>query len=161
VYQEHQAVRHFLAALAYRLHKAIADARTDYPDYSAGGGVRTPHALLRHINGVLHYGLIVLRTANLKYKGNLDTLAWPQEIERFHRQLKEMDEELVRNPAVDPELLKRLLQGPLADAMTHVGQLAMLRRLAGAPVAAENFLEADIRAGVLGADQPPAVSPDE
>ena len=109
-------VRHFLAALAYRLHRAIADAPADYPSYSAGGAVRTPHALLRHINGVLHYGLVVLRTADVTYRGNLETLAWPQEIERFHRQLEEIDQELAGNIAVDSELLKRLLQGPLADA---------------------------------------------
>ena len=154
-------MRHLLAALAYRLHRAIADAPANYSSYSAGGGVRTPHALLRHINGVLHYGLVVLRTADLKYKGNLETLAWSQEIERFHRQLEEIDQELLRDSAVDSELLKQLLQGPLADAMTHVGQLAMLRRLTGAPVAAENFFESNIRAGILGEDQPPPVSPDK
>jgi hypothetical protein len=155
-----QIVRHFLAALAYRMHKAVGDAPPDFPNYSAGAGVRTPHALLRHVNGVLHYGLVVLRTGDSNYKGNLESLPWSEEIERFHRQLSEFDEALTGERPVDHELLSRLLQGPLADAMTHAGQLALLRRLAGAPIAAENFYLANIRAGAVSQDQAPPASPD-
>jgi hypothetical protein len=157
---DRQIVRHFLAALAYRMHKAVGDAPTDFPNYSAGAGVRSPHALLRHVNGVLHYGLVVLRTGDSSYKGNLETLPWSGEVERFHRQLSEFDEALTAESPVDHEMLSRLLQGPLSDAMTHAGQLALLRRLAGAPIAAEDFYLADIRAGAVGQDQPPPVSPD-
>jgi hypothetical protein len=56
---------------------------------------------------------------------------------------------------------ERLLQGPFSDAMTHAGQLALLRRLAGAPVPPENFIVANIESNRLGPDQAAPVSPDK
>jgi hypothetical protein len=73
--------------------------------------------------------------------------------------MQEVDE-VLSSKDIEGERLERLLQGPLSDAMTHVGQLAMLRRIAGAPIHAENFFKADIRAGQVGEEQPAPVSPD-
>lgn len=152
-------IRHFLAALAYRVQKALRGAPVDFPEFNAGYGLRTPHALVRHMNGVLHYGLIVLRSGDYDYRGSLETLPWPEEVQRLHDSLAALDAELATH-LTDAERLERLLQGPLADAMTHVGQLAMLRRLAGSSVSAENFIKADIRLGRLGPNQPDPLSPD-
>jgi hypothetical protein len=52
-----------------------------------------------------------------------------------------------------------LFQGPIADALTHVGQLAMQRRLTGAPTRGENFFVAVVTAGQVGEEQPAAVQP--
>jgi hypothetical protein len=83
-------------------------------------------------------------------------LPWNQEVERFHAALSGFDEYL----ASDGELAatcERMFQGPIADALTHVGQIAMLRRIAGEPMRGENYSIAKIEAGRVGADQPAAV----
>ena len=46
-----------------------------------------------------------------------------------------------------------MFQGPIADALTHIGQIGMMRRMAGAPVRGENYFKADIAAGRVGAEQ--------
>lgn len=149
-----EVLRHFLAALAYRLQKAIRGAPEKYWAFEPGQGVRTPRQIVRHINGVLNYGLAVLRTRALDPWIHLEDLDWKGEVERIHATLEALDAELARRGDLPDGLLLRLLQGPLADAMTHVGQLATLRRLAGSPVRGENFIKARIRAGQLGPDQP-------
>ena len=150
---------HFLAAIAYRTQKAVRDAGPDFGSFSAGSEVRTPAELVRHMTSVLGYA----RTFFIggKYRPELlpDLEA---EVDRFH----EMIEDLSVNISSGGRFLngmtpERLLQGPLSDAMTHAGQLAMLRRLAGDPVPPENFILAEIDATRLGKDQPEPISPDE
>jgi hypothetical protein len=150
-------LRHYLAALAYRTQKALRDAPASFPDFRAAAGVRTPRELILHMTSVLGY-------AKTLYEGGsytatpLPTLEL--EVARFHAMLDDLWRLLERAPA-DAELATpvRLLQGPLADAMTHAGQLALLRRIAGSPVPSENFLKADIRAENVSVDQPLPVSP--
>jgi len=152
-------LRHFLAALAYRTQKALRGAPGDFGSFNAAVGVRTPAELVRHMTSVLGYA----RTFFVGGRYWPDPLPSLQdEIFRFH----EMLEDLVRHLEVGTPLLQemtteQLLQGPFADAMTHAGQLAILRRLAGAPVAPENFVLAKIDAKRLGPDQAEPVSPDE
>jgi len=152
-------LNHFLAALAYRTQKALRDAPEDFGSFRAREGVRTPAELVRHMTSVLGY-------ARTNFVGGS---YWPEpleslneEIERFHEMLGLLAQHL-RN---GDELLEgmteeRLLQGPFSDAMTHVGQLALLRRLAGAPVPPENFIVAEIAPDRLGPDQAKPVSPDK
>lgn len=156
-----ELVRHFLAVLAYRAQKSLRSCPVNFAEFTAGSGIRTPHELVRHMNGVLHYALMVLRSNDLDYRGNLATLTWPEEISRFHDTLHHIDEELTGDKTVDEELLKPVLQGPLADAMTHVGQLGLLRRMSGSPVQAEHFLKANIETGRVGMEQSEPISPDE
>ena len=83
-----------------------------------------------------------------------------EEVERFHATL-----EALRDDFADGGLEARItdeqfLQGPLSDAMTHAGQLAMLRRLAGEPVPSENFIFARVSVANVGADQPEPAAPD-
>jgi hypothetical protein len=85
-----------------------------------------------------------------------------EEVKRFHYMLEDLSSHLVNEtPLREGMTEEALLQGPFADAMTHAGQLAMLRRFAGSPVAPENFIVANIHANQLGADQPEPASPDE
>jgi hypothetical protein len=151
--------RHFLAALAYRTQKALRGAPDSFADFEAGNQVRTPHQLLSHMDSVLGYALTCFAGEGERYRGSrLPSFAG--EIERFHGKLEALARHLrdgtpLRN--VSPE---QLLQGPFSDAMTHAGQLAMLRRLAGSPVPPENFIVADVSAERLGPEQAPPVVPD-
>lgn len=151
-----QVVRHFLAALAYRTEKALRGAPESFPDFRAANNVRTPHELLWHMTGVLGY-------ARTFFAGGVwrpDRISFADEVGRFHDVLQDLDRHLERETPLQGVSLEQLLQGPLADAMTHAGQLAMLRRFAGSPVPSENFLLADVRTGNVGADQPLPAAPD-
>jgi hypothetical protein len=150
-------LQHFLAAIAYRTQKALRDASPDFADFRAGTNVRTPHELVWHMTGVIGYARTMLHGGDFA-PPRLPTFA--EEVARFHATL-----EALRDDFADPTLRARIsdaqfLHGPLADAMTHAGQLAMLRRLAGAPVPSENFIHATIDAANVGTDQPLPVAPD-
>lgn len=153
-------IEHFLAAIAYRTQKALRDAPAAYPDFSAGVEARTPVEILRHMTSVLGYA----RTFKLggSYPMKPDPMPdFAGEQRRFHEMLASVRDALDADGALGTLTPQQLLQGPLADVMTHVGQLAMLRRLSGAPVAPENFIFADVRADRLDADQPLPARPDE
>jgi hypothetical protein len=149
----------------------VAGAPAEFAELEAGSGIRRPLAIVHHINGVLGYGREVLATGRADYRHHHPRLEWRGEVEQVHRTLAGIDEILVAWQQPEPgktgsdgearDRLRRLLQGPLSDAMTHVGQLALLRRVAGAPLPSENFYLADISAGRLGEDQAAPVSPDE
>ena len=152
-----ELLRHFLATIAYRSQKALRGAPEDFGAFRAGENVRTPHELVWHMTGLLGYA----RTYFLS--GTFQPTAMPtfnEEVGRFHAVMGDLGrllETATPERTVSPE---QLLQGPLADAMTHVGQLAMLRRLAGAPIPPENFVRAAIDARNVSADQPLPAAPD-
>lgn len=155
---ERQLLRHFLAALAYRTQKALRGAPDSYPDFRAGHGLRTPHEILWHMTSVLGYA----RTHFVggEYRPRI-MQEFEREVERFHGMLADLSRQLESDAPLLGTTPARLLQGPLADAMTHAGQLAMLRRLAGSPIPPENFIVAAIEAENVGPGQPEPVSPDE
>ena len=150
-------LRHFLAALAYRTQKALRDAPVDFGDFQAGERTRTPRDLVRHMASVLGYARTYF-VGGRYWPEPLPTL--DEEIDRFHAMIVTLNDHLERGDPMVGIAPEQLLQGPFADAMTHAGQLAMLRRLAGAPVPPENFIVADIRVDRLGAEQALPVSPD-
>ena len=152
-------LRHFLAALAYRTQKALRGAASDFGSFRPAEGVRTPAELVRHMTSVLGYA----RTFFVGGRYKLDPLPSLQdEILRFHDMIQDLARHLeVCTPLLQEMSPEQLIQGPFSDAMTHAGQLAMLRRLAGAPVAPENFVRAEIYPERLGPDQADPVSPDE
>lgn len=157
--EQRALLRHFLAALAYRTHKALRGAADGFGSFDAGGNVRTPASLVRHMTSVLGYARTFFHGGRY-WPEPLPTLA--DEIVRFHQMVEDLSDDIAEGlPFLDGLTPERLLQGPLADAMTHAGQIAMLRRMAGEPVAPENFIAADIDADRLGPDQPMPVSPDE
>lgn len=154
---KHAMLHHFLGALAYRAQKALRDAPTNFGEFHAGHGVRTPARLVRHMTSVLGYA----RTYFVGGQYRPEPLpSLEAEVERFHDMLKDVATHLERGTELRGIRPEQLLQGPFADAMTHVGQLAMLRRLADAPVPPENFILANITPERLGPDQPLPRSPD-
>ena len=150
-------LRHFLAALAYRTQKALREAPQSFETFQAGQQVRTPIELVRHMTSVLGYARTFFVGGRYRPEPLPDLAA---EAARFHQMLHDLSHHLAAGTPLRDTSEERLLQGPLADAMTHAGQLAMLRRLSGSPVSPENFIEAAIDAANVGPAQPPAVSPD-
>lgn len=153
-----QVLKHYLAALAYRTQKALRDAPGNFANFRARKGVRTPHELVHHMTGVLGYARTFFEGGEWHPRRKP---TFRQEIERFHEVLASLGEHLDKGTSLGDTTPERMLQGPLSDAMTHAGQLALLRRLHGDPVPPENFIVADISPDNLGPDQPDTVSPDE
>jgi hypothetical protein len=148
---------HFLAALAYRTQKALRGAPAEFADFSAGKKTRTPKELLRHMCGVIGYARTFLIGGSYRAEP-LNTMA--DEIIRFHSLLEDVARHLGNGTPLAGIEEEQLLQGPFSDVMTHAEQLALLRRLAGVPVAPENFVFADIRHDHLGPNQPAPAAPD-
>lgn len=143
-------LRHTVATLAYRGGKAIRNAPADFPQFRAASTIRTPAEILAHIGDLLDWALSMARGQEQWH--NSAPLAWDQEVARFFAALQAFDQRLASNepPGVRAE---SLFQGAIADALTHVGQIAMLRRMAGSPVRGENYSVAEIVAGRVGPEQ--------
>lgn len=158
--RDRQLLQHFLAAIAYRTQKALRGAPEHYPDFPLGHEVRTPVEILRHMTSLMGY----VRTffTGGTYPTHPEPLAsFTDEIARFHRMLEDVGRFIMAETAPSGIRTEQLLQGPFSDVMTHVGQLAILRRLAESPVASENFINADIQGERLGKEQPLPQRPDE
>ncbi len=145
-------LRHTLATLAYRGAKAIRDAGPAFAGYGSAETSRTPAKILAHIGDLMDWAL-AMSEGRRDWVDSLP-LAWDKERERFFTALKKFDDYLASEKplAVSAE---KLFQGPIADALTHVGQIAMLRRMAGVAMKGENYFVAEITVGRVGADQVP------
>lgn len=145
------SLRHTLAALAYRATRALENAPPEFGGFSLGEAPKTPVQILSHMCDLMDWSLSLVR-ADQKWE-NSTPLPWDQELVRFFAALTALDEALAATePDTDTE--RRLFQGPIADALTHTGQIAMLRRLAGCPMAGENYFVAGVRVGQTTMNQP-------
>jgi len=146
----HQLLRHTIATLAYRGGKAVRGAPPSFAGFRASETTRTPGQILAHVGDLLDWALSVAEGSERWH--NSAPLPWEREIERFFYALEKLDRYFSSGGQlhVSPE---RLFQGPVADALTHVGQINLLRRLAGIPVRGENYFVAEITIGRVGADQ--------
>jgi len=151
-------LRHFLGALAYRTQKAIRDSPASFGAFDVGYGVRTPHELICHMRSVLGYARTFFIGGEYPRPKPDD---WQKDVEAFHSMLEDLNARLAAGEELHGITEEQLLQGPFADAMTHAGQLAMLRRLYGEPVASENFIFAEVSAENVSRDQPESARPDE
>ena len=137
-----QLLRHSVATLRYRADKVLRDTTPEFATAQLAGGIRTPVEILAHIGDLFDWAL---RLADGSPKWTEATpLAWEPEVARFHQMLDLFDARL-NSPQPLAAPIERLLQGPVADALTHVGQLAMLRRMAGNPIRPENYFKAAIQ----------------
>ncbi|HTC58091.1 MAG TPA: hypothetical protein VK706_16865 [Candidatus Sulfotelmatobacter sp.] len=145
-----ELLRHTLATLAYRGGKAIRNAPEGFAVFHIDEGVRAPGQILAHVGDLMDWGLSM--AIGKPEWHDSKPLAWESETERFFAALKKFDDYMAsQEPLQAP--VEKLFQGPIADALTHVGQIAILRRLAGEPVKAENFYKAEIVVGRVGAEQ--------
>src|ERR1700730_7663447 len=145
-----ELLRHTLATLAYRCCKAVRGAPATFAQFRASEQTRTPGEILAHIGDLIDWGLSLAQ--GKQHWHNSAPLPWDAENRRFFAALEAFEGYLVsESPLHEPA--EKLFQGPIADALTHVGQIALLRRLASTPVRGENYHQAHIVAGRVGADQ--------
>jgi hypothetical protein len=155
--ESRRLLQHFLAALAYRTQKALRGAPDGFSEFCAGSKVRTPHELVWHMTGLIGYARTMF------YGGEFAPPRLPtfdEEIARFHATLGLLLHDFANDSLSARITDQQFLQGPLADAMTHAGQLAMLRRLFGSPIPAENFIFAEISTDNVTPNQAEPAAPD-
>jgi hypothetical protein len=143
-------LRHTLATVAYRAAKALRGAPKEFAEYQCNEGTRRPEQIVAHMGDLYDWALSIAR-GNEAWSPS-KPLPWEQEVERFFKALKTFDDYLASGTpmAVTAE---KLFQGAIADSLTHIGQVAMLRRMHGSPVKGESYYRAQIEVGRLGTDQ--------
>jgi hypothetical protein len=139
-----EALRHLLATVAYRGTVAIADAPQNFAEFRVHSETRTPGELLAHIGDLLE-GSLYLCKGELVYLTSAP-LPWNEEVARFSSAIKQLDGYLASESEIACPV-EKLIQGPIGDALTHVGQIVMLRRIAGRPVQSAGYFEAEIVPG--------------
>ncbi len=148
--EELKMLRHTVATVAYRGGKALRGAPASFADFRIGQTTRTPAQILAHLGDLFDWALSMAQGREAWHDSR--PLSWEKEVDRFFASLRSFDEFLASNARLTVGADK-LFQGPVADALTHIGQIAMLRRLADAPVRGENYFRADIRTGRVGISQ--------
>ena len=143
-------LRHTIATLAYRAGKALRNAPPEFSSFRVADGSRTPAQILAHMCDLLDWANWLVLGEHIW--ANSTPAAWDDDVARFYAGLKKLDDFIAGGAQLgrSPELL---FQGPIADALTHTGQITMLRRVAGAPIRGESYLRADITVGRVGLDQ--------
>lgn len=152
--EKRELLRHTLAALAYRATRALDHAPDTFATFDGCG--RQPIKILAHMGDLFDWALSAAQ-GNERWHNSVP-LPWAEEKARFFAALKAFDDCLASDAPLHASA-EALFQGPIADALTHVGQLAMQRRLAGSPTRGENFFVAAIAAGQISGEQPEAVQP--
>ena len=152
--EKRELLRHTVATLAYRATRALEAAPESFATFEGCG--RKPVKILAHMGDLFEWALSLVQGRERWH--NSTPHPWPQEKARFFAALKAFDDYLASNQPLHAAA-EPLFQGPIADALTHVGQIAMMRRLAGSPIGGENLFVARIAAGEVSAEQPPPVQP--
>jgi hypothetical protein len=143
-----EPLRHLLATVGYRFDAVVEGAPETYPDFDAGQGVRSPRELVGHC---VH----VLRIARASFEAELEPSApidarWPELVSSLHHELGLLDGHIEQGTFPRSWTLLQMIQGPFADVLTHIGQLALLRRLQGDPVGRQSYLRAQVEVGRTG-----------
>lgn len=144
-------LRHTVATLAYRGGKAVREAPEGFAELRVSASSRTPGEVLAHVGDLLDWALSLAKGSPAWHDSA--SLPWPEGVSRFFGALEKLDAYLASSAPLGSST-EKIFQGPIADALTHVGQIAMLRRMAGSPVRGENYAKAEIRAGRVGPEQP-------
>ena len=145
-------LRHAVATVAYRGGKAVRGAPASFASFKAGPTTRTPAQILAHVGDLFDWAVTIAR-GEQAWRDSAPQ-PWEDEVARFFAAVARFDAVLASEaPLAAPT--EKLFQGPVADALTHVGQIALLRRLADAPMRGENYFKAEITAGRVGSDQAP------
>jgi hypothetical protein len=150
--EKRELLRHALATIAYRGGKALRSAPPEFAEFRACETTRTPAKILAHIGDLFDWALSMAKGKEQWHDST--PLPWDEEVRRFHAALQAFDDYLA-SAAPLGVTMERLVQGPIADALSHIGQIALLRRIAGCAVKAENYSRAAIVAGRVGPEQTP------
>jgi hypothetical protein len=143
-------LRHTLATVAYRGGKAVRGAPDSFAAFRVASASRTPVEILAHIGDLFDWAMSLADGQHVWHDST--PLAWAAEVARFFDALRRFDDRLAAAAPLgcSPE---KLFQGPIADSLTHIGQITLLRRIAGTPIRGESYYQADIVAGRVGAEQ--------
>lgn len=147
-----QLLRHTVAALAYRAAKAFRGAPEGFATFRINESSRTPGQILAHLGDLFDWALGLAEGRHEWHDS--PPLSWDMGTQRFFQALRAFDDFLASDEPLGAPA-ERLFQGPIADALSHVGQIAMLRRMAGSPIRAENHFKAEVRAGRVSPEQAP------
>lgn len=145
-----QLLRHTLAAVAYRGGKALRGAPDGFATFHIGDKTRTPAQILAHMGDLFDWALSIAQGKQTWHDST--PLEWDAEMDRFFATIQKFDDYLASSEPLHGSA-EGLFQGPVADALNHIGQIAMLRRLAGSPILGENYFKADIAVGRVGSEQ--------
>jgi len=150
---ERMVLRHLVATVAYRAAKVLRDAPQGFDGRDFGPATRRPVQIVGHLGDLMAWAVTLAR-GEYAWKP-LGGDEWNTEVRRFFDGLAALDRELMADGPLTASV-EQLIQGPLTDALTHVGQLAMLRGMAGSPVRPESYARAEIVPGRVGPEQAPA-----
>ncbi len=139
-----EVLRHMAAAVGFRGRIAIADAPTDFADFRVTEDTRSPAEILAHIGDLLIGSRFLLKGEFVKLVSR--PLKWPDETKRFFAALNDLDDFLASEAKL-AHPVEKFVQGPIGDALTHVGQIVMLRRIAGSPIREKPYFTTDIKPG--------------
>ena len=147
-------LRHTVATLAYRAGKVLRGSPVGFSDFRAAPTTRTAGQILAHMVDLLEWAKTAADGKPIWRESGPGV--WEQDLARFFAALTNLDDRLATEtpPAASPE---KIFQGPIADALTHVGQLATLRRMIGSGIRGESYYVAEITIGRVGSDQSPPV----
>jgi hypothetical protein len=145
-----ELLRHAVATVAYRSGKALRGAPESFAVFSCGENPRAAEKILAHMGDLFDWALSMAR-GEAAWKDS-QPLAWNKEVDRFFGTLRKFDDYLASAEPLHHSV-EKIFQGPVADALTHIGQLAMMRRLAGCSMKGENYFKAEIVAGRVGSEQ--------
>lgn len=145
-----EVLRHTVATLAYRAEKAVRHAPPEFANFRVAADSRTPVEIVAHMGDLMDWALCLARGQH-RWR-DATPLPWDEEVQRFFAGLAAFDTYLA-SAAPLGRSVERLFQGPVADALTHTGQLTMLRRAAGSPIRGENYAKAKVLMGRVGMDQ--------
>jgi hypothetical protein len=145
-----QLLRHSVATVAYRGGKALRDAPQHFASFHIGDKTRTPAQILAHMGDLFDWALSIAQGQQSWHDST--PLPWNAELDRFFATLKKFDDYLASGEPLHASA-EGFFQAPVADALNHIGQIAMLRRLAGSPIKGENYFKAEIAAGRVGPEQ--------
>lgn len=144
---KNEYLRHTLATINYRFQKSIRKADNNFSDFNLGKGSRSSGEIIIHMFQVLNSTRFFIED-NWLEKNAPEKLSLSREIERFNAELKAIDS-ILAEKEIGIDYSKRMLQGPLSDILTHIGQIAMLRRLYDEPIEREDFSAAHIKTGLI------------
>lgn len=139
-----ELLRHLVATLAFRGGIAVRDAPENFSEFRAAEDTRSAGEILAHIGDLLEGSLFLMKGEFVRLQSPAQL--WAQDVKRFFSTVEEFDSFLTSGaPLAQP--VEKIVQGPIADALTHVGQIVLLRRLSGKPIQSEGYFAAEITAG--------------
>lgn len=141
-----ELLRHLVATLAFRGGVAVRDAPENFSEFRGGENARSAGEILAHIDDCIQGSLYLVQGEFVYLQSPVQS--WAEDVKRFFAVIEEFDRFLASDARL-AQPIEKILQGPIADALTHVGQIVMLRRLAGKPIRAESYFTAEIKAGEI------------